>query len=371
MKALILSCNTGQGHNTAGKALLEALTRRGIPAEMHDALAFGGRRASVVVSGGYVKMTQLRPAMFGRLYRAGELISSPRSKSPVYYANALYAGQLMRFIQDNGFDTVLCPHLFPAEALTWLRRRHGLKARVYGVATDYTCTPFWEETDVDRFFIPHAALRPEYEQKGFAPGRLVETGIPVSQAFAQKLDMAQARAILGLEQDKTLFLLMSGSMGFGDVPEIASHLLALSGPDVRVLVLVGHNQRLKAELAARFARDSRLIAVDFTTQVAVYMDACNITLTKPGGLTSTEAAVKNIPFVHTAPIPGCETVNARFFEALGISLPTTTPLESAQAALLLAADESMRARLLACQRREINPRAADDIVDAISILADA
>ncbi len=149
MKALILSCNTGQGHNTAGKALLEALTRRGIPAEMHDALAFGGRRASVVVSGGYVKMTQLRPAMFGRLYRAGELISSPRFKSPVYYANALYAGQLMRFIQDNGFDTVLCPHLFPAEALTWLRRRHGLKARVYGVATDYTCTPFWEETDVE------------------------------------------------------------------------------------------------------------------------------------------------------------------------------------------------------------------------------
>lgn len=371
MKALILSCNTGQGHNTAGKALLEAFARRGIPAEMHDALAFGGRRASVAVSGGYVKMTQLRPAMFGRLYRAGELISSPRFKSPVYYANALYAGQLMRFIQDNGFDTVLCPHLFPAEALTWLRRRHGLKARVYGVATDYTCTPFWEETDVDRFFIPHAALRPEYEQKGFAPDRLVETGIPVSRAFAEKLDMAQARAILGLEQDKTLFLLMSGSMGFGDVPEIASHLLALSGPDVRVLVLVGHNRHLKAELAARFAGDARLMPVDFTTQVAVYMDACNITLTKPGGLTSTEAAVKNIPFVHTAPIPGCETVNARFFGALGIALPTTTPLESAQAALLLAADESMRARLLACQRREINPRAADDIVDAISIPADA
>lgn len=371
MKMLILSCNTGQGHNTAGKALLEALTRRGVPAEMHDALAFGGRHASVVVSGSYVKMTQLRPAMFGRLYRAGEFISSPRFKSPVYYANALYAGQLMRFIQDNGFDTVLCPHLFPAEALTWLRRKHGLKVRVYGVATDYTCTPFWEETDVDRFFIPHSALRPEYEQKGFAPDRLVETGIPVSHAFSQKMDMAQARASLGLEQDKQLFLLMSGSMGFGDVPQIASHLLSLGGPDIRVLVLVGHNQRLKEELASGFAHDSRLVPVDFTSQVAVYMDACNITLTKPGGLTSTEAAVKNIPFVHTAPIPGCETVNARFFGSLGMSMPTTTPLESAQAALLLAADEGLRARQLACQRREINPHAADDIVDAICILAGA
>lgn len=369
LKVLILSCNTGQGHNTAGRALLEALTAHGIPAEMHDALSFGGERTSLIVSGGYVKMTQVRPAMFGRLYRAGAAISNPHIKSPVYFANSLYAKKLMRFISVNGFDTVLCPHLFPAEALTWLRRRHGLNVRVYGVATDYTCTPFWEETDVDCFFIPHAALRSEYERKGFPADRLMETGIPVSRAFRDKLDMRDARARLGLEQDKTLYLLMSGSMGFGDVPEIASHLLSLCGPDARVLVLVGSNERLKETLAQRFGGDSRLIPVDYTTQVAVYMDACNVVLTKPGGLTSTEAAVKNIPFVHTAPIPGCETENARFFGSLGVSLPTATPLESAQAALLLANDEAVRRRQLACQREQINANAADDIVDAIRIFA--
>lgn len=369
MKVLILSCNTGQGHNTAGKALLEALTQRGIPAEMHDALRFGGEKTSVIVSGGYVKMTQVRPAMFGRLYRAGAAISNPYIKSPVYFANSLYAKKLMRFITDNGFDTVLCPHLFPAEALTWLRRRRGLKVRVYGVATDYTCTPFWEETDVDCFFIPHAALRAEYERKGFAPERLMETGIPVSRAFRSKLDMHTARAQLGLEQDKTLYLLMSGSMGFGDVPEIVSNLLSLIGPDARVLVLVGSNQRLKDTLVTRFQDDMRLIPVDYTTQVAAYMDACDVVLTKPGGLTSTEAAVKNVPFVHTAPIPGCETENARFFGSHGISLPTATPLESAQAALLLTTDEALRRRQLACQREQINARAADDIVDALCIFA--
>lgn len=369
MKVLILSCNTGQGHNTAGLALLEALTARGIPAEMHDALSFAHKRASVAVSGSYVKMTQVRPAMFGRLYRAGSAISNPRFKSPVYYANALYAGRLMQFITENGFDTVLCPHLFPAEALTYLRRKHGLKVRVYGVATDYTCTPFWEETDIDRFFIPHAALRAEYQQKGFSPERLMETGIPVSRAFGEKTEQMAARAALGLERDQTLFLLMSGSMGFGDVPEIAAHLLNLSGANTRVLVLVGNNQKLKQVLLARFAEDTRVIPVDYTTQVALYMDACDVTLTKPGGLTSTEAAVKNIPFVHTAPIPGCETENARFFGRLGISLPTTTPLESAQAALLLASDAALRQRELACQREQINAHAADDIVDTLLVLA--
>lgn len=372
MKALILSCNTGQGHNTAGRALLEAFTLRGIEAQICDTLTFGGPRTSDVVSGSYVKITQRNPHMFGRLYRAGELISSPRLRSPVYYANALYAGKLLRFITDNGFDVVLCPHLFPAEALSWLRRRSDSplqNVRIYGVATDYTCTPFWEETAVDRFFIPHAALRSEYEKKGFAPDLLMETGIPVSRAFRKKTDKAEARRLLGMEMDMTTFLVMSGSMGFGDVPDITAELLKLGGSKVRIKVLAGHNNDLKTALHARFAGDARVSAIDYTTQVSLYMDACDVLLTKPGGLSSTEAAVKNVPTVHTSPIPGCETVNARFFGVFGMAMPTVTPRESAEAALLLASDKDLRERQLASQREQINPNAADDILDALLILS--
>ena len=46
------------------------------------------------------------------------------------------------------------------------------------------------------------------------------------------------------------------------------------------------------------------------------MDACDVIYTKPGGLTSTEALVKNIPIVHTAPIPGCEAANVAFFKMI-------------------------------------------------------
>ncbi len=370
MKALILSCNTGQGHNTAGRAVLEELHGRGIAAEMHDALAFGGKKTSAVVSGGYVKITQQNPRLFGGLYRAGTLISNPRLKSPVYYANALYAAKLEDFIVQNGFDTILSPHLFPAEALTFLRKKRGLRVKSYGIATDYTCSPFWEETDVDIFFIPHRSLRAEYEGKGFAPSRLVETGIPVSKAFREKKPMREARDLLKLPQELPLYLVMSGSMGFGDVPDIVAHLLSLGGERLRVLVLTGHNDRLTERLGARFGVDSRVMPVGYTKKVALYMDACNVTLTKPGGLTSTEAAVKNIPFVHTAPIPGCETINAQFLGGLGVSIPTGTPLESARAAVLLNTDASLRERQLDSQRAQINARAAQDIVDYLIMNAD-
>ncbi|MDD3411673.1 MAG: glycosyl transferase [Eubacteriales bacterium] len=365
MKALILSCNTGQGHNTAGKAVLEALQLRGVPCEMKDALSFGGERTSVRVSGSYIRITQAVPSLFGRLYRAGALISSCRHKSPVYFANTLYADRLSRYITENGFDIILSPHLFPAEALTFLRRKRGLRVRSYGIATDYTCSPFWEETDVDRFFIPHEALRPEYESKGFAPQRLLATGIPVSRAFREKKSVAEARGELGLSCAGRVFLMMTGSMGFGDVPELTQALLARVAPDDRILILAGRNERLAARLRAKYGADERVRLVPFTRRVPLYMDACDVLLSKPGGLSSTEAAAKNVPLVHTAPIPGCETANAHLFAMRGLSIATRTPQESAEAAVYLAGDEGAKRRQLEAQRSFVNAAAADDIVNAL------
>ena len=112
---------------------------------------------------------------------------------------------------------------------------------------------------------------------------------------------------------------MTGSMGFGDILPLPERLCA-AGPDVQVLVLTGSNQELKEKLEARFGGSGRVRAVGFTDQVPLYMAASDVLLSKPGGLSSTEAAVFGIPLVHTDPIPGCETRNAAFFQERGMSL---------------------------------------------------
>ena len=56
MKILILSCNTGGGHNAAGRALKEELDRRGIENSMEDALRFGRAHTSALVSNGYINI---------------------------------------------------------------------------------------------------------------------------------------------------------------------------------------------------------------------------------------------------------------------------------------------------------------------------
>src|SRR5699024_9590393 len=42
-------------------------------------------------------------------------------------------------------------------------------------------------------------------------------------------------------------------------------------------------------------------------------DAADLILTKPGGLSTTEAAVKGLPMLFINAVPGCETRNYEFF----------------------------------------------------------
>lgn len=76
MKALILSTNTGGGHNTAGKAVLEALRERNVETRMRDILLFSGKKKSKVVCDTYVNITTKAPALFGLAYQAGKFIST-------------------------------------------------------------------------------------------------------------------------------------------------------------------------------------------------------------------------------------------------------------------------------------------------------
>ena len=138
MKVLILSCNTGQGHNAAGQALYEEFQARGVECAFLDALSLSNDAVSNAISGAYVATVQKAPHLFGGLYKVGDKISSDRHKSPIYLMNIAQTGALKEYIALHGITTVVTPHLFPAEMLTHLRRRHALEAKCFSVATDYT-----------------------------------------------------------------------------------------------------------------------------------------------------------------------------------------------------------------------------------------
>ncbi|MBQ7303175.1 MAG: glycosyl transferase [Clostridia bacterium] len=363
MKVLVLSCNTGQGHNTAGKAVQEEFLRRNIPCDLQDALAFGGSLFSKGTCGAYTKLVVHTPHLFGFGYRVCGVISNRHIKSPVYLINKLYRRRMWRFIQSGGYDTIVMPHLFPAQTVTSMRKHLPLEAGCYEVSTDYTCIPFLEELDMDALFIPHASLLPQFEKRNLK-SPLVVSGIPVSKRFSERVPQEEARRALGLPSGVPIVLMMGGSMGFGDMTALLEQLLEKAPQDTHAVVMGGNNESLKSRLRKQFD-PARVTVLDYTDRVNEYMDAADLLFSKPGGLTSTEAAVKNIALVHTAHIPGVETHNVAFFKEHGLSVGGHKTDELLSHALSLLQNADLRAEMCARQRQTIAPDAAATICDYI------
>ena len=361
MKALILSCNCGEGHKSASRAIAEQLLHRGIPCEIRDTLSFESERASRFVGNVHTKSALHAPRLFAIGNQLAERESRTGRDSICYRANASYAGRLHRYIIENGFDTIIMPHIFPTEALTCIRRRYPeTRLTTCFVATDYAPAPFLGETDADLYCIPHEYLRNAFVECGVPAYKIAATGIPVRERFLSHAEKEEARARLSLPGGRPILLVMTGSMGYGNAEALVAALRTRI-PGADVLVMGGNNERLKRTLRTTFAEDAQVSVLDYTNEVSLYLDAADLLFTKPGGLSSTEAAVKGIPMIHTAPIPGWEAENAAFFETLGLSCTGDTPEAQADAAAaLLAAPDAME-QMRKRQRAEINPHAAEDI----------
>ena len=65
MEALILSCSTGGGHNTAAQAVFEALTERGHHAVRMDPYTLVSEELANKVGQTYIKLVQKSPKLFG------------------------------------------------------------------------------------------------------------------------------------------------------------------------------------------------------------------------------------------------------------------------------------------------------------------
>ena len=253
------------------------------------------------------------------------------------------------------------PHIFPAEIITNMKNRGMAVPKTVFIATDYTCIPFTEETDCDAFVIPSNKLTAEFLRRGIPRDKLYPLGIPVSLAFSEPLTREKAAEITGLDKNKRYILISGGSMGAGKLVFAIKLLYDRYKNDKKIglVVICGSNKWLYNRLAGRYP--DKITAVRFTDKMASYMRMAEVFITKPGGLSATEGAVLGVPMVHIMSIPGCETLNMRFFAQHGMSVPVKRigmGLPNAADRLLNKAEAE---KITANQRKYINPNAAADI----------
>ncbi len=363
MKVLILSCGTGGGHNSAALAIKEELDRRNIENEFKEYLEIINNKVKDHVNKLYIKTTWKSGKAFKTVYKLGELYRKTKIKSPVYALNSFSKKKLYEYIKENRYDYIVTTHLFAAQALTTIKKQHDI--HFVAVATDYVCIPFWEETNPDYFLIPSKELKKSFTDKGIKEEKLVAFGIPVSNYFSISYDKDKQLKELKLDSSKKYILILTGSMGFGDTAKILKGLLEKAENNLRFIVSCGNNKKLLKTLNEAHQNDNRVIVLPFTKEIYKYMAISEIILTKPGGLTTTEIATLNKPFIHTMPIPGCENYNANFFYEKKMSLKSDTIEETIHNTYRLLNNKTLQKEIISNQSKYIDKEACKKICDFI------
>lgn len=341
MRVLILSCNTGGGHNACAGAIQEAFHSQGYSCDIEDSLGFVSDKLSKFMSWGHTTMYRHIPRLFDAGYGFAE--KHPKmlhDDATVYKLLTGGTEHLRDCIQQGQYDTVVCTHVFSGLLLRQMLKEYPMTLKSAFVGTDYTCSPGTANSALDHYFIPGESLKEEFIEQGVPAGKIVPSGIPVRKEFYEPGDKVAAKQRFEIDSDHMHLLMMCGSMGCGPLEKLTKLLSQGMDERMELSILCGTNEKLFKELSEEYAGVPNIHIHGFRKDISLLMDSADLYLTKPGGLSTTEAAAKSLPMVFIDAVAGCEEYNLNYFVSLGGAVTTDSTEGIAQLCLDLLKDNA-------------------------------
>lgn len=368
-KFLFLFSDTGGGHRAGAQAVKDELTRlygarAGV--ELVDILATLGRWPFDRFPAWYPAMVGWNGIPWGLGFHLSDRMSIVKAVSWLGWLHARSA--LQRLLRCHPADVVVSFHPVPNYALTLARRHGGLTQPLATVVLDLISVhAAWFTCDADLFLTPTEAARARGLQCGIPLEHLCVVGMPTRRPFveAMTLPRAAARTQLGLPQDKPLVLLVGGGDGLGPLVAVAE-ALAARRPAAHLVAIAGRNQAAEAALRAL---PTPLQVEGFVSNMAVWMRAADILVTKAGPNTLAEAFIAGLPLVLYAALPGQEDGNAAYVTERGAGVWAPRPALAADAVLSLLTHPQKRAAMAAQSAALARPQAAERIAQKLWELA--
>jgi processive 1,2-diacylglycerol beta-glucosyltransferase len=314
MRILIATVTAGGGHLAAAAALEEAwrAERPGDVVEKIDLLKLFSSLHRKVYSEGYVKLVERAPDLWGMMFAKTD---DPKLLQKLKRIQRKFpSGSKKRFAQHvKKFkpDVVLCTHYLPLETLTPLREEEGgIRPFVACIVTDFEAHALWMESCVDLYCVAAEETKARLVARGALEKNILATGIPIAAKFSSRPDAGAIRKQYGLRDDLPVLLVLSGGFGMGPVAEILVEMDKAQMP-FQMLVVAGRNEELRRKLAVGDYKHPTHV-LGFSTNMHELMSIADLIITKPGGLTTSEALAMGKPLFILNPIPGQEAANSDF-----------------------------------------------------------
>jgi len=216
----------------------------------------------------------------------------------------------------------------------------------------------WVKKEVDAYAVADDHVREQLCNWGATAASVVVCGIPTDRKFCERHDELETRMGHGITDDALIVLLMGGGRGPTHMNEVAARLCE-SGQLMHIVAATGHDRTMRRRLEGlRAWPPASLHVLGWTDDIAALMQVASVLVTKPGGLTTAEAAACALPVVMFDAIPGPERRNAARLTEVGAGISASGAPEAAAAVRALLKDENARCRMSANAKRLARPDAA-------------
>ena len=341
-----MSASTGGGHNRAARAIKEELESRtidnmSIECEIVDSLKLVNNTMDKVISRGYEKSALYTPKAYGSVYRFSETTIASKNEFKTNPLTSLMARKFKHLLNESTPDLIIGTHPFPMIALSTLKKNNNIHSLsrsesfykstkvdippMISVLTDYTTHSTWIQNEIDYYIVGHEYVKELLVYEGVDSEKVKAFGIPVEKSFLSHRDRETVLTELGLSPEKLTVLLMGGSFGAGNIKETLEDLIAIDR-DFQILVITGRNEHLKDKLSKMLdstIHNKNICLLGYTNKMNDILASIDVLISKPGGLTTTEALLNDVPMIVPYFIPGQEEENLDFLTNCGAALRTT------------------------------------------------
>ncbi|WP_068787075.1 MGDG synthase family glycosyltransferase [Paenibacillus phocaensis] len=323
-RVLILSEGFGSGHTQAGHALAAGLKQMDpqIRTKVLELGSFLNPTVAPLILSAYRMTVNASPALVGLFYK--HKYEKPVGKLTRLALHKMFYQHTAEVIAQLHPDLIICTHPIPSAIVSYLKVTAGLNVPLCTLITDYDAHGSWMSPGVDRYLVSAPEVKALLVQRGVAPSKVQVTGIPVHPDFWSKQEKTSAREELGLK-DMPTALVMGGGWGLLFSEELLAKLAAWR-EKVQIVFCMGSNEKLAAKLRMHPAlQHPNMKVIGFTREIGKWMDASDLLITKPGGMTCTEGMAKGIPMLFFESIPGQEEKNREYFVQRGFGVELDSP----------------------------------------------
>jgi processive 1,2-diacylglycerol beta-glucosyltransferase len=369
MKVLILHASAGAGHKRAAEALAKGFAAEGgdIEVKVYDILDATSHVFRKTYGKGYLDLVRKAPELWGYMFaRSDKKSLVPWRKKVRSVFNEINTLAFRKLYKDFKPDIAVCTHFMPLELLshqTGIRRRRHVP--LYCVVTDFAVHSLWIVENVKCYYVATEEARRQLLRKGQSEKQIKVTGIPIDPVFAGAENPGAVRQRLGLAVDAPVALLLSGGFGVGPTVDLIRAFRKME-KNCQVLVVAGANEKLREE-ALTAARGLRcpVKVFGFVNNIHELMDASDLVISKPGGLTTSEVLAKGKPMMVIDPIPGQEQRNCEYLLEAGAAVRLYEPDDAPYKIDMLLSDPGRLERMRANAKGIGRPSAVCDIVKDI------